>query len=35
LDCTIPFEWKEKPLPITLDDDIVKRVEARWAELGL
>lgn len=35
LDATIPFEWQEKPIPITLDDDIVKRVEARWAELGL
>jgi 4-hydroxy-3-polyprenylbenzoate decarboxylase len=35
LDCTIPFEWQEKPIPIILDSDIVKRVEARWAELGL
>jgi 4-hydroxy-3-polyprenylbenzoate decarboxylase len=35
LDCTIPFEWKEKPIPIVLDSEVVKRVEARWAELGL
>ncbi|GIK39085.1 MAG: decarboxylase UbiD [Chloroflexota bacterium] len=35
LDATIPFEWQEKPIPIILDGDIVKRVEARWAELGL
>ncbi|MFN8456380.1 MAG: phenylphosphate carboxylase subunit beta [Anaerolineae bacterium] len=35
LDCTIPFEWKEKPIPIILDSEVVKRVEARWAELGL
>jgi phenylphosphate carboxylase beta subunit len=34
LDATIPYEWKEKPIPIELDPDIVKRVEERWSELG-
>ncbi|MBW2030086.1 MAG: phenylphosphate carboxylase subunit beta [Deltaproteobacteria bacterium] len=35
LDATIPYDWKEKPIPIELDKDIVKKVEARWSELGL
>lgn len=35
LDATIPYEWKEKPIPIVLDPEIVKKVKARWAELGL
>ena len=35
LDATIPYEWKDKPIPIELDKEIVKRVQARWAELGL
>ena len=34
IDATIPYEWKEKPIPIELDPDIVKRVEERWSELG-
>ena len=33
LDCTIPYDWKEKPIPIQLDPDMVKHVEGRWAEL--
>jgi 4-hydroxy-3-polyprenylbenzoate decarboxylase len=35
LDATIPYEWKEKPIPITLDPDVVKQVQSRWAEFGL
>ncbi|RJR19591.1 MAG: phenylphosphate carboxylase subunit beta [Desulfobacteraceae bacterium] len=35
LDATIPYEWKHKPIPILLDPEIVKRVKARWSELGL
>ncbi|WP_028321343.1 phenylphosphate carboxylase subunit beta [Desulfatiglans anilini] len=34
LDATIPYDWKEKPIPIKLDPEMVKRVEARWSELG-
>jgi phenyl-phosphate phosphatase/carboxylase subunit beta len=34
LDATIPYDWKEKPIPIALDPDVVKRVQARWSELG-
>lgn len=34
LDATIPYDWKEKPIPIKLDPEIVKKVEARWSELG-
>ncbi|WP_028322528.1 phenylphosphate carboxylase subunit beta [Desulfatiglans anilini] len=34
LDATIPYDWKEKPIPITLDPDMVKKVESRWSELG-
>jgi 4-hydroxy-3-polyprenylbenzoate decarboxylase len=35
IDATIPYEWKDKPIPIELDHEVVKRVEARWKELGL
>jgi phenylphosphate carboxylase beta subunit len=35
LDATIPYDWKHKPIPIELDKEMVKRVEARWSELGL
>jgi 4-hydroxy-3-polyprenylbenzoate decarboxylase len=34
LDATIPYDWKEKPIPIELDPDVVKKAEARWSELG-
>ncbi|MGD2125140.1 MAG: phenylphosphate carboxylase subunit beta [Desulfobacteraceae bacterium] len=34
MDATIPYDWKEKPVPIQLDPDMIKRVEARWTELG-
>jgi 4-hydroxy-3-polyprenylbenzoate decarboxylase len=34
LDATIPYDWKEKPIPIELDPEIVKKIEARWSELG-
>jgi len=34
IDATIPYDWEEKPIPIELDSDIVKKVEARWSELG-
>lgn len=35
LDATIPYEWKEKPIPIELDPDVLKKVKERWSELGL
>lgn len=35
IDATLPYEWKEKPIPIELDHEMVKRVQARWQELGL
>jgi phenylphosphate carboxylase beta subunit len=35
LDATIPYDWEEKPIRIELDDDMVKKVQARWSELGL
>ncbi len=34
LDATIPYEWKEKPIPIELDPQMVKKVQERWKELG-
>ncbi len=34
MDATIPYDWEEKPIPITLDEDMVKRIEGRWSELG-
>jgi len=35
MDATIPFDWKEKPIPIELDADMIKKIKARWSELGL
>lgn len=35
IDATIPYEWKEKPIPIELDPEVVKRIRQRWGELGL
>jgi 4-hydroxy-3-polyprenylbenzoate decarboxylase len=35
MDATIPYEWKEKPIPIELDPEVVKRIKSRWSELGL
>lgn len=35
IDATIPYEWKEKPIPIELDPKVLQRVKERWGELGL
>jgi 4-hydroxy-3-polyprenylbenzoate decarboxylase len=35
MDATIPFEWKEKPIPIELDPEMVKKIRSKWSELGL
>jgi 4-hydroxy-3-polyprenylbenzoate decarboxylase len=35
MDATIPFDWKEKPVPVELDAEMVKKVKAKWADLGL
>jgi 4-hydroxy-3-polyprenylbenzoate decarboxylase len=35
LDATIPYDWKDKPISIELDAEMVKKVEGRWSELGL
>ena len=35
MDATIPFEWKEKPITIELDADVIKKIKAKWSELGL
>lgn len=34
MDATIPYEWKEKPLKITMDEETEKRVLSRWQEYG-
>jgi phenylphosphate carboxylase beta subunit len=34
MDATIPFDWKEKPIPIALDPEMVQKVQAKWSELG-
>jgi 4-hydroxy-3-polyprenylbenzoate decarboxylase len=34
IDATIPYEWKEKPLKIVMDEEVVKRVISRWQEYG-
>ncbi|HDZ90247.1 MAG: phenylphosphate carboxylase subunit beta [Deltaproteobacteria bacterium] len=35
LDATIPYDWKEKPIPIELDSELVEKIKGRWSELGL
>ncbi len=34
LDATIPYDWKEKPIPIELDPELVEKIKGRWSELG-
>jgi len=34
MDATIPYEWKEKPLKITMNEETLKRVISRWQEYG-
>jgi 4-hydroxy-3-polyprenylbenzoate decarboxylase len=35
MDATIPFEWGDKkPVEIKMDEEIMKKVQARWAEYG-
>jgi 4-hydroxy-3-polyprenylbenzoate decarboxylase len=35
LDAIIPYDWAEKPIPIELDPEMVKKIEAKWSEWGL
>jgi len=35
MDATIPFDWKDKPIPIELDPDLVKKIREKWSDLGL
>ena len=35
IDATLPYEWKEKPVPVELDETVEARVRERWAEFGL
>ena len=32
LDCTTPYEWKEKPHQIFLDEKMVQHVKEHWDE---
>jgi len=34
LDATIPYEWKEKPIPVELDPDMAAKVKKRWKDYG-
>jgi len=34
MDATMPYEWKEKPTKIVLDEETKKRVISRWQEFG-
>ena len=34
MDATTPYEWKEKPTKIVLDEQVKKRVISRWQEYG-
>ncbi|MEW6425041.1 MAG: phenylphosphate carboxylase subunit beta [Bacillota bacterium] len=35
LDATIPYEWERKPEEIFLDEEVARKVRARWSEYGL
>jgi 4-hydroxy-3-polyprenylbenzoate decarboxylase len=35
MDATIPYDWKNKPIPIELDAEMVQKIKAKWSELGL
>jgi len=35
LDATIPYEWEEKPVPISLDEETLAKVKSRWSEYGI
>lgn len=34
MNAIIPLEWKGKPILIDLDQEMVKKVKAKWSELG-
>jgi len=34
MDATIPYEWKEKPIEIKLDEKVERKVVSRWQEYG-
>ncbi|SHI17646.1 phenylphosphate carboxylase subunit beta [Desulfosporosinus lacus] len=34
MDCTIPYEWKEKPTNITLSEPVLEVVKEKWNEYG-
>lgn len=33
IDATIPYEWRQKPVPVELDKATVEKIKARWKEL--
>ncbi|MDD5009538.1 MAG: UbiD family decarboxylase, partial [Syntrophorhabdaceae bacterium] len=35
MDATVPYEWARKPNEVFLDEEMVKKVQARWKEYGL
>jgi len=34
MDATVPYEWKEKPVMVTPDEETKKAVIGRWQEYG-
>jgi 3-polyprenyl-4-hydroxybenzoate decarboxylase len=34
IDATTPYEWKDKPLEVKLDEKVEKRVLGKWREYG-
>ena len=34
IDATMPFEWKEKPQEVRLDEEMERKVISRWQEYG-
>jgi len=34
MDATMPYEWKDKPVMVTPDEEVKKRVIKRWKEYG-
>jgi phenyl-phosphate phosphatase/carboxylase subunit beta len=35
MDATFPFEWKEKPVQVQMNQDVLDGIKARWKDLGL
>lgn len=35
MDACIPYEWKEKPVEASMDEETLEKIRGRWAEYGI